>query len=74
MVKMGKEVKPFVVNKHGKCGGCNCRAQTWILAETKHKALELYENFDMGLCANCLLEILKKRSYTIWRSDKWCGT
>ena len=47
--------KVFKVAEWEKCGGCNWEvANLYLLAENESEAEEMYQEYDSGLCADCL--------------------
>lgn len=60
MSLVNTNLRIFKVSEDEKCGGCNWKtSNVYLLAENEKEAKNLYKKSKKGLCAECLVGLLK---------------
>ena len=56
----------FKLDKRKKCPACGWKTgRIFVIAETKEEAERMYREEGIGMCGECLCELLAERKYKI---------
>lgn len=61
LVENGEEIR---------CCGCGWRVSNlYLIADSEEEAKKLHEDEGMGLCAECICELIREKDYELFSGD-----